>query len=125
MHDQRREARMMCADMVELRWVDQQNRPQQVVALLEDISPSGACVQLDGAIPVGTEVRWDCPKQSFSGVVRYCEYREIGFFVGIEFAASCHWSQKAFKPLHLLDLGKLAAKPRKPRTAAASRTRKS
>jgi len=111
----------MCADMVELHWVDAQNRPQQVVALLEDISPSGACVQLDDPIPLGTEVHWECPKQGFSGVVRYCEYREIGYFAGIEFAASCHWSRKAFKPLHLLDLAKLVAKAKKARQAADPR----
>jgi len=114
---------MMCADMLRLNWVDAQNRPQQAVALLEDISPSGACLQLDDPIALGTEVRWECPKQSFSGVVRYCEYREIGYFVGIEFADSCQWSRKNFKPLHLLDLAKLAAKSKKPRAAAAPRAK--
>jgi len=80
---------MMCADMVEVRWEDEENQPQKALALLEDISPSGACVQLENAIPLGTEVHWDCPKQSFAGYVRYCDYREIGFFVGVEFSDAC------------------------------------
>ncbi len=104
---------MMCADMVEVRWEDQQKQPRRVLALLEDISPSGACLQLENAVPLGTEVHWDCPKQSFAGLVRYCVYQEIGFFVGVEFPASCRWSKEAFKPLHLLDLERLAAKGKK------------
>ncbi len=100
----------MCADMVEVRWLDEKRRPQNGMALLEDICPSGACLQLDGAVPVGAEVQWDCPKQSFAGIVRYCVYREIGFFVGVEFSDSCRWSKRAFKPLHLLDLERLVAK---------------
>ncbi|MGD0049968.1 MAG: PilZ domain-containing protein [Bryobacteraceae bacterium] len=113
MQDHRREVRMMCADMVEMRWEDQKKRTQRALALLEDISPSGACLQLENAVPLGTEVHWDCPKQSFAGFVRYCVYREIGFFVGVEFPDSCRWSEKAFKPLHLLDLGKLVANTKK------------
>jgi len=37
--------------MVEVRWEDEENQPQKALALLEDISPSGACVQLENAIP--------------------------------------------------------------------------
>jgi hypothetical protein len=84
--------------------------PQRSLALLEDISSSGACLQLENAVPLDVEVHWDCPKQSFSGFVRYCVYREIGFFVGVEFAESCRWSKKSFKPMHLLDLRKLVAR---------------
>jgi hypothetical protein len=104
---------MMCADMVELRWKDARQQPQRALALLEDISSYGACLQLETAVPSGITVEWDCPKQSFSGVVRYCVYREIGYFVGVEFSDSCRWSHKMFKPLHLLDLERLVASIRK------------
>jgi hypothetical protein len=104
---------MMCADMVEVRWEDENQQPQRVVALLEDISSYGACLQLENPLPLGTRVDWDCPKQSFSGVVRYCVYREIGFFAGVEFAGACRWSLKAFKPQHLLDLKKLLVRKKK------------
>jgi len=103
----------MCADMVEVHWEDEKEQPQHALALLEDISPSGVCLQLENAIPLGTEVQWDCPKQSFSGCVRYCVYREIGFFVGVEFSDACRWSKDAFKPLHLLDLERLVARAKK------------
>jgi len=95
---------MMCADMVEVRWADGENRPRRTLALLEDISPIGACLQLETPISLGTEVRWECPKQSFVGFVRYCQYREIGFFAGVAFADACRWSRRVFNPQHLLDL---------------------
>lgn len=110
MQDQRREARMLCADMVEVHWEDERKQPQRALALLEDISSYGACLQLENAVPLGTKVAWDCPKQSFSGQVRYCVFREIGFFVGVEFSDACRWSKKTFMPLHLLDLERLVTK---------------
>jgi hypothetical protein len=30
-------------------------------------------------------------------------YREIGYFVGIEFEAGSRWSKNQFRPQHLLD----------------------
>jgi hypothetical protein len=113
MQDQRKVGRMMCADMVEVRWEDEERQPRQALALLEDISEYGACLQLENAVPLGIKMEWDCPKQSFSGLVRYCVYQEIGFFVGVEFSDACRWSKKTFKPLHLLDLERLVERRRK------------
>ncbi len=73
-------------------------------AILEDISESGsACLQSELPIPLGVEVRWTAPGQAFPGYVRYCVYREIGYFAGVEFDASFKWSKNAFQPDHLLD----------------------
>ena len=83
------------------------------VGLLEDISASGACLQLESAVPLGVEIVWKSPKQQFSGRVRYCVYREIGYFVGVELDSSSRWSKKAFKPQHLLDLQLLLEKAKK------------
>ena len=77
------------------------------MALLEDISPSGACLQLETAVPLGVEMHWSSPRQELSGTVRYCVYREIGYFVGVEFEPSSKWSKRAFRPKHLLDLKQL------------------
>ena len=107
MQERSSEARMMCADMVEISWIDGSGNTGRAMALLEDISPSGACLQLDKAVPLMSEVRWRSPKQAFSGIVRYCVYREIGYFLGVEFEGSTKWSKKMFKPQHLLDLQRL------------------
>ena len=60
-------------------------------------------------MPVGAPIRWDSPRKQFAGRVQYCVYREIGYFVGVEFTASSRWSRKAYTPQHLLDLQKLMA----------------
>jgi hypothetical protein len=64
-------------------------------------------------IPLGVEIRWGQTKQVFQGHVRYCVYREIGYFVGVEFDPSFKWSKKAFKPQHLLDLQTLVLPSKK------------
>lgn len=98
---------MMCADMVEVCWKDRTGKPRRATALLEDISASGACLQLETALPLGAEIRWESPKQEFAGRVRYCVYREIGYFIGVEFESATKWSKRAYKPRHLLDLKRL------------------
>jgi hypothetical protein len=104
---------MLCADMVEVRWNDGAGRARKATALLEDICPSGACLQLETPVPLGADIQWRSPRQQFNGSVRYCVYREIGYFVGVEFASTSQWSKKAYKPLHLLDLDKLLADSKK------------
>ncbi len=113
MQERRSEIRMLCADMVEVSWKDQVGRRRKAVGLLEDISPSGACLQLESAVPLGAEILLTCPKQEFTGNVQYCVYREIGYFVGLEFNASSKWSKKAYRPQHLLDLHQLVARAKK------------
>lgn len=107
MRDKRSEVRMMCADMVEASWTDKEGQPQHANALLENISPSGACLQFEVAVPPGVRMRFVCPKHEFVGEVRYCSYQEIGYFVGVQLEPQSHWSRRAFKPQHLLDLQEL------------------
>ena len=108
MTERRTEVRNMCADMVEVRWERRVwGKSRHATALLEDISASGACLQLEMAVPVGVEMRWQCPNREFVGRVRYCTYREIGYFAGVEFEAGVKWSKQAYKPRHLLDLKRL------------------
>ena len=103
MLDRRVETRMLCADLVDLHYKDQSGKTRRLVANLEDISLSGACIQLDRPIPLGTKVRLMYPKGELSGSIRYCVFREIGYFLGVEFEPECRWSMRQFKPLHMLD----------------------
>jgi len=75
--------------------------------LLEDISPSGMCLQFETPLPIGIQVEVNCPGDKLCGTVRYCVYREIGYFVGIELEPHHHWSRQQFEPQHLLDLEEL------------------
>jgi hypothetical protein len=101
---------MMCADMVEVCWNDRSGKLHRATGLLEDISTSGACLQLETAVPLGVEMRWMSPRKEFQGCVRYCVYREIGYFVGVEFEPKSRWSKKTFTPQHLLDPQTLVGK---------------
>ncbi|MGO4881735.1 MAG: hypothetical protein ACLP59_13040 [Bryobacteraceae bacterium] len=103
----RSEIRMLCADMVEVQWKEPGGRNSKATALLEDISPSGMCLQFEIPLSIGTHVEVHCPGEKLCGVVRYCVYREIGYFVGIEMEASSRWSRQQFEPRHLLDLEEL------------------
>ena len=94
---------MMCADMVEVLWEERSGKLRRATALLEDISATGACIQLEMPVPLGVEIWWTSPKQEFKGWVRYCIYREIGYFAGVEFESKSRWSKSAFMPRQLLD----------------------
>jgi hypothetical protein len=103
---------MLCADLVNLQWTENSGRIRRAVANLEDISLSGACLQLDQAIPLKTIVRISYPKGHLVGHVKYCVYREIGYFLGVEFEPGMAWSRKVFKPQHLFDPRRLVPKAR-------------
>jgi hypothetical protein len=103
MLDRRVEPRMLCADLVDVHWKDQAGRSRHSVANLEDISLSGACLQVDKPVPLGTPMRIGYPNGELTGKVKYCVFREIGYFLGIEFEQGQRWSQRHFRPQHMLD----------------------
>ncbi len=94
---------MLCADLVDVQWKDQSGRTRHSVANLEDISLSGACLQMEKPIHLNSTVRITYPSGELTGRIRYCVFREIGYFLGIEFDPGCRWSQKEFQPQHMLD----------------------
>jgi hypothetical protein len=103
MLDRRVEPRMLCADLVDVRWKDQTGRTRRGVANLEDISLSGACLQVDRPVPLETIFQISYPSGELVGKVKYCVFREIGYFLGIEFDPGSRWSQRHYRPQHLLD----------------------
>lgn len=109
MLEQRREPRLLCSELVTVSWRDPYGKPRQTVAVLEDISHSGACCQLDGPIPCGESVLVRYSTGEFPGEVRYCRFDEIGFYVGVEFAPPVKWTESQFHPSHLLDPHKLSS----------------
>ena len=101
---------MLCADLVDFHWKDSNGRKRRSVANLEDISVSGACLQVDRPIPLGTSVYVSYPNGELNGVVKYCIFREIGYFLGVEFDSDSRWSQTDFRPRHMLDPRSLMAR---------------
>ena len=107
MLDKRIEPRLLCADLVDVEWKDQDGCIQRDVANLEDISLLGACLQVERPVAVGTECRIAYPSGTLMGKIAYCVFREIGYFLGIEFASGYCWPRRQFRPQHLLDPGPL------------------
>lgn len=110
MLDRRIEPRMLCADLVDIQWRDQTGRSRRGVANLEDISLSGACLQVERPVPRGCPIRIAYPSGELSGAVKYCVFREIGYFLGVEFDPGHRWSQRSYRPQHLLDPRRLVAR---------------
>ncbi len=109
MAERRLEPRMLCADLIDVQWKDRAGRSRAALANLEDISASGACLQMDVPVPVETLLRIGDDRAGFEGTVRYCVYRETGYFVGVRFAPGVQWSRAQFKPKHLFDPRRLVA----------------
>lgn len=103
MNEKRIEQRLLCAELVQVIYRDASGQQRELVANLEDISASGLCLQSDIEIPDGARVTVEYGDGKLVGVIRYCVFREIGFFLGIEFEAGCRWSTQHFRPEHLLD----------------------
>ncbi|MBV9613076.1 MAG: hypothetical protein JO091_11425 [Acidobacteriaceae bacterium] len=103
MDERRTDTRLLCAELVEVIWQDDAGRKRRRVANLEDISLSGICLQVEKAISPGTSIRMSYGDGELVGTVRYCVFRDIGYFLGIQLEDGCRWSTRHFKPQHLLD----------------------
>ena len=110
MMDRRIEPRMLCADLVEVDWKEPAGRRRRGMANLEDISLSGACIQMERPVPLGSPMRITYPNGELTGTVKYCVFREIGYFLGVEFDPGIRWSTRSFRPQHLLDPRKLVGR---------------
>jgi hypothetical protein len=103
MVERRLEPRLLCADLIDVHWKDKQGRLRKAIANLEDISLSGMCLQMETPVPHETLLRIAHTKSQFQARVRYCVFRETGFFVGVQFEPGFRWSVRRFRPKHLLD----------------------
>jgi hypothetical protein len=65
--EKRSEPRFMCADLIKVRIQDAAGA-REVIANLEDISPSGACIQLEAATLEGADVEMMCAKSVTAGL---------------------------------------------------------
>ncbi|HWR50024.1 MAG TPA: hypothetical protein VN428_02900 [Bryobacteraceae bacterium] len=101
--ERRTEPRLLCADLMQVEWTDANGSLLTACANLEDISPSGGCVQVDQAVPANTVVRLTCEHAEWTARVKYCVFRETGYFLGLQFEPGVYWSEIEFQPKHLLD----------------------
>ena len=102
MQDRRNDSRLFCADLIEVTWSDG-GSVRHNVANLEDISPTGVCLMLESALPMGVEVAVRVGAAELKGVTRHATSGEAGFLIGIEFYPDSHWSSDLYQPQHMLD----------------------
>jgi hypothetical protein len=107
---------MLCSDLIRVRL--EAPGQAELVANLEDISPSGACMQLEEAVPPGARVCLRLGRYRFRGQVLYVRRNEIGYFAGVRFDAGRKWSRKLYEPAHLLDPAQVLALNGKSKTSA-------
>lgn len=104
MDEKRSVTRSLCADLMKLEWIDVSGAVTTTSAVLEDISPRGACLQVETPVPVDVPANliggdhWNSPCTTL-----YCDFRDIGYFVGLEFLEGNRWSKHDFEPQHLLE----------------------
>jgi hypothetical protein len=101
MNNNRDEARFLCADLVTVR-IPSAAGLCDVVANLEEIAASGACILLEAAAVEGSDVEMICAKCRLKGKVRYCRFAGLGYDVGIEFNERHVWDR--YVPKHLLEI---------------------
>lgn len=111
--ERRAEPRLWCSDLVQVWWKDTGRWKRKGFAVLEDISRSGACMQLEAPLPSSSLVRIKHPEWKVEGEVRYCVYRDDGYFVGVRLAQPFEWDEKRFRPKHLLDPRNVGPKKKK------------
>ena len=110
MKERRAEPRLLCSDLIKVRLED--CGLVDLVANLEDISPSGATVLFEQAVRTGTRLRLMLGRHRFDGHVTHCTHNELGFYVGVRFDEGKEWSRRIYEPKHLLDLRELVARKR-------------
>jgi hypothetical protein len=108
----RSEDRELCADLVKVTWESEDGPVCTEWAILEDISPSGACLDSEQPIPLDAMVSLQFPGEHCQARVKYCKLDQINYLVGVRFEQGYRWSRRKFKPDHLLQfrLSKVAKK---------------
>lgn len=109
MQERRSDNRMLCAELVEVLW-EQEGRHCRRIANLEDISLSGICLHVEKPIPAGSRIVMRYGDGQLFGTIRYCVFRDIGYFLGIQLEENCRWSSMHFRPEHLVDPSELLEK---------------
>ena len=102
MTEKRGEPRFMCSELVNIVIRHEDQTVQEAIANLEDISRSGACIQLDEAVRLGADIEIVCSTCRFKGKVRNCRFAGSRYDVGVAFDDPGAWDASRYAPAHLL-----------------------
>ena len=99
---ERQEDRELCADLVKVQWKADSGALQCEWAILGDISPSGACLEIEEPIPPDTIVMLHFASEQCQARTKYCKFDKVNYLLGVQFEQGYRWSRRRFKPEHLL-----------------------
>ena len=102
MISERREDRELCADLVKVQWKTESGKTQHEWGILEDISASGACLEMEKKVKPDTIVSMEFPTDRCQARVIYSRFDNVKYFMGVEFLEGYRWSRRKFKPRHLV-----------------------
>ncbi len=102
MRSERREDRELCADLVKVQWQPESGPARSEWLILEDISPSGACIESEQPIPPDTVVSLEFAGEACQARIKYCRFDKINYLIGVHFEDGYRWSRRRFKPQHLI-----------------------
>ncbi|MBM3775629.1 MAG: PilZ domain-containing protein [Acidobacteria bacterium] len=109
--ERRTEVRLLCSQLIRVESEDDSGRRHNATAVLEDISTRGACLHLEAPLAPGRAVHIRHASGQLPGIVRYCVWRQIGYFAGVEFDQTTRWRREQFEPEHLFDPQELLRRP--------------
>jgi hypothetical protein len=97
--------RHLCSELVSIARVSDSKGTQAMTGNLEEIGERSALILTSEAVAPGTKVRVTGEQNELRGSVRSCVFDQIlGFFVDIMLDVETRWSEKWFRPQHLLRL---------------------
>jgi hypothetical protein len=101
MNERRSESRMLCADLVEVCWSDETGQSCSAMANLEEVSPHGAHLVVDVALPLHTDLVLRMKRGDMTATVRDCRHEpDFGFAVAVQLPKKSRWKSH---PRHLFD----------------------
>jgi len=104
MRQRRVENRDLCADLIKMAWTPEMESFRTEWAILGDISPSGACLEIEEPVPVNAIVELEFGCDRCQAVVQYCKYDKVNYLLGVKFNHGYRWSSNRWEPKHLIQL---------------------
>lgn len=102
--------RYLCSQLVDLKFSTTGpglNSADNRTVNLEEIWASGAVLESEELVAVGTKVEIRCEAAFFAGSIVSAKQHEFGWRLKMEFSPMTPWNSEQFRPEHLLDLSKL------------------
>ena len=95
--------RYWCSQHVSIVCLDRDGWSHTVSGNLEEIDEGSAVVLAEAPVPIGKKVRVVCGGNQLNGSIAASVYDEVlGFFIEVQFDLDSQWSERRFKPRHLL-----------------------